>query len=276
MPSPQQLPRRPRSAASRRPGGGEKLRAPTRNAVHLDPAAAYIPTAAVCGAGPAAVCGGSAPATAPAPRVLPQHATPPYPAELAPATLDMQPRMGFELMRLENLVKSCSQLEAEPDARRPSKNHEDTDGKREMVAPFLKTNSPLASTFVPSHHIFAHLALVSPVDTHARCSRPLDGHARRRREGSPLAPLHNPQALRWVEAAREHAGRRRRSRSVQHAFFGAPPARPSSPLGELGDELGMHSVRGIAEDMWRSWCSLRTSGRGLACAPARQAVEHTQ
>jgi acetate kinase len=79
---------------------------------------------------------------------------------------------------------------------------------------------------------------------------------------SELAPLHNPVALRWIDAAREACGR-----GVTHvaafdtAFFSTLPrvAAEYALPPELGVDLGVrrYGFHGLAhEAMWRRWCEL--------------------
>jgi len=79
---------------------------------------------------------------------------------------------------------------------------------------------------------------------------------------SELAPLHNPVALRWIDAAREACGP-----GVAHvavfdtAFFAALPrlAAEYALPPDLGVELGVrrYGFHGLAhEAMWRRWCEL--------------------
>lgn len=79
---------------------------------------------------------------------------------------------------------------------------------------------------------------------------------------SKLAPLHNPVALRWIDAAREVCGA-----GVIHvaafdtAFFSTLPrvAAEYALPPELGVELGIrrYGFHGLAhEAMWRRWCEL--------------------
>src|SRR6185437_14863942 len=79
---------------------------------------------------------------------------------------------------------------------------------------------------------------------------------------SELAPLHNPVALRWIDAAREACGA-----GVAHvaafdtAFFATLPraAAEYALPPELGVELGIrrYGFHGLAhEAMWRRWCEL--------------------
>jgi acetate kinase len=79
---------------------------------------------------------------------------------------------------------------------------------------------------------------------------------------SELAPLHNPVALRWIDAAREACGE-----GVTHvaafdtAFFATlPPVAAQYALPpKLGVELGIrrYGFHGLAhEAMWRRWCEL--------------------
>ncbi len=81
-------------------------------------------------------------------------------------------------------------------------------------------------------------------------------------ELSPLAPLHNPQALRWVEGARHTWGEQTPQIAVfDTAFFARLPrvAAEYALPAELGSTLGVrrYGFHGIAhEDMWRSWCGL--------------------
>jgi len=85
-------------------------------------------------------------------------------------------------------------------------------------------------------------------------------------ELSELAPLHNPVALRWIDAAREVCGT-----GVAHvaafdtSFFSALPrvAAEYALPPSLGVELGVrrYGFHGLAhEAMWRRWCELE---RGL-------------
>lgn len=81
-------------------------------------------------------------------------------------------------------------------------------------------------------------------------------------ELSPLAPLHNPQALRWVEGARDTWGAQTRQIAVfDTAFFARLPrvAAEYALPPDLGSKLGVrrYGFHGIAhEDMWRGWCGL--------------------
>ena len=79
---------------------------------------------------------------------------------------------------------------------------------------------------------------------------------------SQLAPLHNPVALRWIDAARDVCGA-----GVMHvaafdtAFFSTLPrvAAEYALPPDLGVELGIrrYGFHGLAhEAMWRSWCEL--------------------
>lgn len=79
---------------------------------------------------------------------------------------------------------------------------------------------------------------------------------------SELAPLHNPVALRWIDAAREACGA-----DVTHvaafdtAFFSTLPrvAAEYALPPSLGIELGIrrYGFHGLAhEAMWRRWCEL--------------------
>src|SRR5579883_1988432 len=79
---------------------------------------------------------------------------------------------------------------------------------------------------------------------------------------SELAPLHNPVALRWIDAAREACGA-----GITHvatfdtAFFSTLPrvAAEYALPPELGIELGIrrYGFHGLAhESMWRRWCEL--------------------
>ena len=87
---------------------------------------------------------------------------------------------------------------------------------------------------------------------------------------SELAPLHNPVALRWIDAAREACGA-----GVAHvaafdtAFFSTLPrvAAEYALPPELGVELGIrrYGFHGLAhEALWRRWCQLepRLAGGG--------------
>jgi acetate kinase len=81
-------------------------------------------------------------------------------------------------------------------------------------------------------------------------------------ELSPLAPLHNPQALRWVGAAREVWGTETPQVAVFDTSFFAHLPRVASEYAlpaHIGVERGVrrYGFHGLAhESMWRSWCSL--------------------
>jgi acetate kinase len=82
------------------------------------------------------------------------------------------------------------------------------------------------------------------------------------RELSPLAPLHNPQALRWVAAARTIWGPQTLQIAVFDTAFYARLPRVAAEYAlapHLGTDQGVrrHGFHGLAhEDMWRSWCGL--------------------
>jgi acetate kinase len=79
---------------------------------------------------------------------------------------------------------------------------------------------------------------------------------------SQLAPLHNPLALRWIDAAREVCGPGvAQVGTFDTAFFSTLPrvAAQYALPPELGVELGIrrYGFHGIAhEAMWRRWCDL--------------------
>ncbi len=100
----------------------------------------------------------------------------------------------------------------------------------------------------------------------------IDGGARQAiAELSELAPLHNPVALRWIDAAREILGPGvAQVAAFDTAFFAAlPPVAAQYALPpDLGIELGVrrYGFHGLAhEAMWRRWCELeprlRNGGR---------------
>ena len=81
-------------------------------------------------------------------------------------------------------------------------------------------------------------------------------------ELSELAPLHNPVALRWIDAAREVCGAGvAQIAAFDTSFFSTLPrvaAEYALPPG-LGVELGIrrYGFHGLAhEAMWRRWCDL--------------------
>lgn len=79
---------------------------------------------------------------------------------------------------------------------------------------------------------------------------------------SELAPLHNPVALRWIDAAREVFGPGvRQVAAFDTAFFSALPrvAAEYALPPELGAQLGIrrYGFHGLAhEAMWQRWCEL--------------------
>jgi len=87
-------------------------------------------------------------------------------------------------------------------------------------------------------------------------------------ELSELAPLHNPKALEWIEAARAECG----SEVVQVAVFdtsffsGLPRKAAEYALpGRIGVDHGVrrYGFHGLAhEAMWRRWCELYPALRG--------------
>lgn len=80
---------------------------------------------------------------------------------------------------------------------------------------------------------------------------------------APLAPLHNPSALRWIRAAREVLGENMAQVAVfDTAFFAALPeiARTYAIPHELAKKYGLrrYGFHGLAHQaMWRRWCELR-------------------
>ena len=80
---------------------------------------------------------------------------------------------------------------------------------------------------------------------------------------SPLAPLHNPVALRWVSAATQVWGANvRQVATFDTAFFAALPrvAAEYALPARLGLERGVrrYGFHGLAhEAMWRRWCELQ-------------------
>jgi acetate kinase len=79
---------------------------------------------------------------------------------------------------------------------------------------------------------------------------------------APLAPLHNPAALRWVAAAREVWGEEVPQAAVfDTAFFAHLPRRAAEYAlpAHLGSARGVrrYGFHGLAhETMWRRWCEL--------------------
>jgi len=79
---------------------------------------------------------------------------------------------------------------------------------------------------------------------------------------SPLAPLHNPAALRWVQAARELWGEQLPQVAVfDTAFFTHMPRRAAEYAlpASLGVERGVrrYGFHGLAHEfMWQRWCEL--------------------
>ena len=79
---------------------------------------------------------------------------------------------------------------------------------------------------------------------------------------APLAPLHNPPALRWVAATRALWGEQLPQVAVfDTAFFAALPRRAAEYAlpADLGTERGVrrYGFHGLAhEAMWRRWCEL--------------------
>lgn len=90
---------------------------------------------------------------------------------------------------------------------------------------------------------------------------------------APLAPLHNPSALRWIRAAREVTGKNVAQVAVfDTAFFAALPdiARTYAIPHALAEKHGLrrYGFHGLAHQaMWRRWCELRPDipggGRGI-------------
>jgi acetate kinase len=80
-------------------------------------------------------------------------------------------------------------------------------------------------------------------------------------ELSPLAPLHNPQALHWVKAARALWPQATQVAVFDTAFFAALPrvAAEYALPARLGIEQGVrrYGFHGLAHQaMWRAWCEL--------------------
>lgn len=85
---------------------------------------------------------------------------------------------------------------------------------------------------------------------------------------APLAPLHNPAALRWIDATREVFGINVAQVAVfDTAFFAALPkvARTYAIPHELAEKHGLrrYGFHGLAHQaMWRRWCELRPGIHG--------------
>ena len=79
---------------------------------------------------------------------------------------------------------------------------------------------------------------------------------------SPMAPLHNPQALRWIGAAREIWGERTQQWAVFDTAYFARMPRVASEYAlapAIGIERGVrrYGFHGLAhESLWRRWCTL--------------------
>jgi acetate kinase len=85
---------------------------------------------------------------------------------------------------------------------------------------------------------------------------------------SELAPLHNPKALEWIEAARTACGRNVAQVAVfDTAFFSGLPRRAAEYAlpARIGVDHGVrrYGFHGLAhEAMWRRWCELYPALRG--------------
>jgi acetate kinase len=97
----------------------------------------------------------------------------------------------------------------------------------------------------------------------------IDEDARRAIEGlSELAPLHNPLALRWIDAAREVLGPAiAQVAAFDTSFFCALPrvAAEYALPPQIGDRLGIrrYGFHGLAhESMWRRWMELEPALAG--------------
>jgi acetate kinase len=97
----------------------------------------------------------------------------------------------------------------------------------------------------------------------------IDEGVRQAIEGlSELAPLHNPAALRWIDAAREVCGRGTpQVAAFDTSFFSALPrvAGEYALPPELGTQLGVrrYGFHGLAhESMWRRWTELEPALAG--------------
>src|SRR5579863_2614689 len=80
-------------------------------------------------------------------------------------------------------------------------------------------------------------------------------------ELAPLAPLHNPAALRWIRAALAVWGDVPRAAVFDTAWFAGLPRRAAeyALAADLGVDLGVrrYGFHGLAhEAMWRAWCRL--------------------
>lgn len=85
---------------------------------------------------------------------------------------------------------------------------------------------------------------------------------------APLAPLHNPAALRWIRAAREAFGDQVEQAAVfDTAFYAELPAVASTYAlpGYLRQDRGLrrYGFHGIAHRaMWQAWCAMAPGGCG--------------
>ena len=96
----------------------------------------------------------------------------------------------------------------------------------------------------------------------------IDASAREAIAGlSELAPLHNPVAIRWIDAASEACADAVQVAAFDTAFFASlPPLAAQYALPpDLGVELGVrrYGFHGLAhEAMWRRWCELEPGLQG--------------
>ena len=87
------------------------------------------------------------------------------------------------------------------------------------------------------------------------------------RKLSELAPLHNPKALEWIEAARAECGNVAQVAVFDTAFFNGLPrvAAEYALPSRIGVDHGVrrYGFHGLAhEAMWRRWCELHPDLRG--------------
>jgi acetate kinase len=184
-------------------------------------------------------------------------------ARTPPAGMKVAPRLSR--VRYEHLsspeASQWAKPATEPPLEPPTGRRSDPPlDPRTALAAFLgKLSEPVAA--VAHRVVHGGSDFVRPVAID-------DGVEAKLRALSALAPLHNPAALRWIDAARSLCAPHVPQVAVfDTAFFAGLPrlAREYALPPSLGTDLGVrrYGFHGLAhEAMWRRWCELYPERRG--------------
>ena len=146
---------------------------------------------------------------------------------------------------------------AEPPRRIDQEHRHDPDADaRKVLGAFLRRADMTQLVAVAHRVVHGGTRLIGPVRIDAAVEAEIDAL-------SPLAPLHNPLALRWVASARALCGSNvAQVAAFDTAFFANLPrvAAEYALPASIGTDHGVrrYGFHGLAhEALWRRWCELR-------------------